>query len=62
MDEGPRPAPGGSAPEHPPGAPSGGREQEESPPTAIGTLFILIVFLMALAGLWGIMFLELLDR
>jgi len=31
-------------------------------PVTIGTLFILIVFLMALAGLWGIMYFTLLGR
>lgn len=35
---------------------------EEEEPTTTGTLFVMIVFLMALAGLWGIMYLQLLDR
>jgi len=34
----------------------------EHDPVTTGTLFILIVFLMALAGLWGIMYLTLLGR
>lgn len=40
-------------------------EPELSPevePVTTGTLFILLVFLMALAGLWGIMYLTLLGR
>lgn len=31
-------------------------------PTTTGTLFIMILFLMALAGMWGIMYLTLLSR
>ena len=31
-------------------------------PTTTGTLFIMILFLMALAGMWGIMYLTLLNR
>jgi hypothetical protein len=31
-------------------------------PVTTGTLFILLIFLMALAGLWAIMYLTLLDR
>ncbi len=34
----------------------------EEEPNTTGTLFVMIVFLMALAGLWGIMYLQLLDR
>lgn len=34
----------------------------EEEPVTTGTLFILLVFLMALAGLWGIMYLTLLGR
>ena len=31
-------------------------------PVVTGTVFIMLVFLMALAGLWGIMYLLLLGR
>lgn len=31
-------------------------------PTTTGTIFIMILFLMALAGMWGIMYLTLLNR
>jgi hypothetical protein len=31
-------------------------------PTTTGTLFIMILFLMALAGMWGIMYFTLLSR
>ena len=31
-------------------------------PTTTGTLFIMILFLMALAGMWGIMYFTLLNR
>ena len=34
----------------------------EEEPTTTGTLFIMILFLMALAGMWGIMYLTLLNR
>ncbi len=34
----------------------------EEEPTTTGTLFIMIFFLMALAGMWGIMYLTLLNR
>lgn len=44
----------------------GADDLEELPddlePTTTGTLFIMIVFLMALAGMWGIMYLMLLER
>ncbi|NIP61038.1 MAG: hypothetical protein GWM92_21490 [Gemmatimonadetes bacterium] len=47
-----------------PGA--GGARSEEhgagEEPVATGTLFIMILFLMALAGMWGIMYLTLLER
>ncbi|MDX1673903.1 MAG: hypothetical protein R3314_03780 [Longimicrobiales bacterium] len=39
----------------------GGLPPEEEP-TTTGTLFIMIFFLMALAGMWGIMYLTLLNR
>ena len=42
-------------------APDNGLPPDQEPVTT-GTLFILIVFLMALAGLWGIMYLTLLGR
>jgi hypothetical protein len=41
--------------------PDGGLPPEHEPVTT-GTLFILLVFLMALAGLWGIMYFTLLGR
>jgi hypothetical protein len=31
-------------------------------PTTTGTVFIMILFLMALAGMWGIMYFTLLSR
>ena len=34
----------------------------EEEPTTTGTLFIMIVFLMALAGMWAIMYFTLLSR
>ena len=34
----------------------------EEEPTTTGTLFIMIFFLMALAGMWGIMYFTLLSR
>lgn len=34
----------------------------EEEPTTTGTLFIMIFFLMALAGMWGIMYFTLLNR
>jgi hypothetical protein len=34
----------------------------EIEPVTTGTIFILLIFLMALAGLWGIMYLTLLGR
>jgi hypothetical protein len=37
------------------------RDDEEEPVTT-GTLFIMVLFLMALAGLWALMYLLLLDR
>lgn len=35
--------------------------QEEEPNTT-GTLFIMILFLMALAGMWALMYMVLLER
>jgi len=49
----------GDANAGPPAEPELGPEIE---PVTTGTLFILLVFLMALAGLWGIMYLTLLGR
>jgi hypothetical protein len=34
----------------------------EEEPTTTGTLFIMVLFLMALAGMWGIMYFTLLNR
>lgn len=34
----------------------------EEEPTTTGTLFIMVLFLMALAGMWGIMYFMLLSR
>jgi hypothetical protein len=34
----------------------------EEEPTTTGTLFIMVLFLMALAGMWGIMYFTLLSR
>ena len=51
-------------PAHEPESPEpgdGGLPPEEEP-TTTGTLFIMILFLMALAGMWGIMYLTLLNR
>jgi hypothetical protein len=39
-----------------------GELSPEREPVTTGTLFILLVFLMALAGLWGIMYFTLLGR
>jgi hypothetical protein len=52
--------------ESPPAAPgSSGEEPDhtaEEEPVTTGTLFIMILFLMALAGLWLLMYLILLQR
>ena len=37
-------------------------DPSEEEPVATGTLFIMLIFLMALAALWVIMYLTLLDR
>jgi hypothetical protein len=42
--------------------PANGGLPPEHEPVTTGTLFILLVFLMALAGMWGIMYFTLLDR
>lgn len=31
-------------------------------PVTVGTLFVMLVFLMALAGMWALMYLILLER
>lgn len=36
------------------------RPEEE--PTTTGTLFIMVLFLMALGGMWAIMYITLLNR
>jgi len=40
----------------------GSRTDSEEGPVTTGTLFIMVLFLMALAGLWSLMYLVLLDR
>ena len=37
-------------------------DPQDEGPNATGTLFIMIVFLMALAGMWLIMYFRLLER
>lgn len=44
-------------PQHTPSDP-----QQDEDPDASGTLFIMIIFLMALAGMWLIMYFRLLER
>ena len=41
---------------------SGGGSSAEEEPVTVGTLFIMLLFLMALAGMWGLMYLILLER
>ena len=48
-------------PVDPAGTPDSGGLSPEEEPTTTGTLFIMILFLMALAGMWGIMYLTLLN-
>ena len=55
-DSRPDPDPGVDLPETS-DTPDGGGE-----PNTEGTVFIMILFLMALAGMWGIMYLTLLER
>lgn len=43
-----------------PRSPSGGVPPGEEP-TTTGTLFVMILFLMALAGMWILMYLRLLE-
>jgi hypothetical protein len=40
--------------------PGGGGEEHVPPP--IGTLFILVAYLAILAGMWGVMYLGLIER
>jgi hypothetical protein len=40
----------------------GSQTESEEGPVTTGTLFIMILFLMALAGLWVLMYRILLDR
>ena len=42
--------------------PEGSRTDSEEGPVTTGTLFIMVLFLMALAGLWSLMYLMFLDR
>lgn len=58
-------------PADPAGVPPGAAPDVDSPPeelapeeepTTTGTLFIMVLFLMALAGMWGIMYFMLLSR
>ena len=59
----------GAADEHRP-APDPEQPQERGPselapeeePTTTGTLFIMVLFLMAMAGMWAIMYFTLLNR
>lgn len=45
-----------------PEEPGGSGLAPDEEPTTTGTIFIMILFLMALAGMWGIMYLTLLNR
>lgn len=44
-----------------PGDPAAGGEQEPEP-NATGTVFLMVVFLMATVALWGIMYFRLIGR
>ena len=35
---------------------------DEQEPTTTGTLFVMLLFLMALAGMWALMYMVLLER
>lgn len=58
----------GSAGERSEAAPAGSATREgpvlspEEEPTTTGTLFIMILFLMALGAMWGLMYFTLLGR
>lgn len=41
---------------------AGGAASADDEPVTVGTLFIMLLFLMALAGMWGLMYLILLER
>ena len=56
------PASGHPPPSEPPHQRGPDELTPEEEPTTTGTLFIMILFLMALAGMWGIMYLTLLNR
>jgi hypothetical protein len=45
----------------PTGAAEAGLPKEEEP-TTTGTMFVMLLFLMALAGMWGLMYMVLLER
>lgn len=40
----------------------GGRIPPDEEPTTTGTLFIMVLFLMAMGAMWGLMYLTLLNR
>lgn len=40
----------------------GGDDSRQDEPVTIGTLFLMILFLAALGGMWLIMYLQLLNR
>ena len=48
--------------EHEPQTPGRPPGEDENEPDTSGTIFFMLVFLMALGGMWLIMFLELLRR
>jgi hypothetical protein len=54
------PDPYSPLPAPPTGAPTSIPEEEE--PIATGTFFLMIVFLMLIAGVWAILYLTLLGR
>ncbi len=54
------PDPYSPLPAPPTGAPTSLPEEEE--PIATGTFFLMIVFLMLIAGIWAILYLTLLGR
>ena len=44
------------------GRPRGDLPPAEEEPTTTGTLFIMVLFLMAMGAMWGLMYLTLLGR
>jgi hypothetical protein len=60
--DGPVTPPAHDGPTPPPDDPTGHDLSPEEEPTTTGTLFIMVLFLMALAGMWGIMYFTLLNR